>query len=101
MTLDELEKLEKVATPGTWEVRQTGDLLQIYSDYEPPEMSFCILEYTKPEDAAFIAAFRNAAPKLLAVARAARSMIEYVNPMWLETDPPMVEMRKALEALEK
>ena len=81
--LDELEKLLAEATPGPWGIREEGrgrkEVLVIvsgaYEDEEPgicgPHSSSWPLEAS---DADAIVALRNAAPTLLALARAGRRL---------------------------
>ena len=68
MTLDELEALEKAATPGphaTANERGPGDCDVVDGTGE------WLAEFERAEDAALFAAARNALPALLRVARAA------------------------------
>lgn len=83
MTLDELEALEREATPGPWETPRVEN----WRVQEKRELgskdfhSICECSGKAPysygmtsncRNAAFIAAFRNAAPALIAVVRAAK-----------------------------
>lgn len=69
MTLDDLRKLEKKATPCTWRVNRVHDLwveLQHGNGLSKTMLADCLTE----DDANLIAALRNAAPALIACAEA-------------------------------
>lgn len=84
MKLDDLEKLEREATPGPWTWNHVDQLVgpDDIRDYGlgPENHPTKIIEtdsgvYPPSEaDAALIPAMRNALPKLLAVAKAARGL---------------------------
>lgn len=95
--LDELERMEKAATPGPWYSNRT----------EPAPYEICsgnprtpdLLAAVVPEygmNADLIVAARNALPALLAVARAAQALLGQV-PSTID-DPELDEAREALEA---
>ena len=99
--LDKLEALEKVATPGPW-----GEI-----SLEVSCGSYCqggsgVLELSgypkiinaKYDDLAFIAEMRNALPKLLALARAAKTVKCYANSDCMGV---FSELENALDALEQ
>ena len=95
--LDELERLEKAATPGPWRVEKParGRLYGIGRHMAPEVTPRCI---DKGADAWLIAEARNALPALLRVARAARAL--YADWTTEAMREEAQEMRAALAALE-
>ena len=71
--IEELRRLEREATPGRWVSRKIEDAKDdwwsIDAPGDPPSLAL-----VGPEDAAFIAAARNAMPLLLEVVEAARKV---------------------------
>jgi hypothetical protein len=100
MKIDELERLERAATPGPWGVVTDGKFGKELQVQPPSGVTYiCECGWDFPDnraDAEFIAAARNALPALLRVARAAEATaqgIEEGGPLGL------IELRAALEAL--
>lgn len=91
MKLDELEQLEKAATPGPWE----------RVAYAKSDHGFVMMltggedEYEAEQNARFVAVSRSYMPKLLAVARAAKGWTGY-----LAVHDMGVDLIAALEELE-
>ena len=73
--LTDLEKLEKAATPGPWK-------MNAFPNYSRGGLTKFIVEYNTltTSDASFIAALRNAAPHLIAVAKAAAKLAGHGHP---------------------
>ena len=73
--IEELRRLEGAATPGRWVSRKIEDAKDdwwsIDAPGDPPSLAL-----VGPEDAAFIAAARNAMPLLLEVVEAAREIVD-------------------------
>ena len=71
--LDELERLDRAATPGRWEIQ--GRMFVYVASASGPKIACCGVPDSEADrhNAAFIAAARNALPALLRVARAADS----------------------------
>lgn len=85
LDLNELERLEKAATPGPWEgpwgdthtvAAFEGKLNEHSLTNDPRGDAFPVTQYTQPNDAALIAALRNALPELLRRLRAAEADAE-------------------------
>jgi len=85
LDLNELERLEKSATPGPWEgpwgdthtvAAFEGELNEHSLTNDPRGDAFPVTQYTQPNDAALIAALRNALPELLRRLRAAEADAE-------------------------
>jgi hypothetical protein len=101
--IERLKKLEAVATPGPWKcgIRKDASLWLSMGEFgitRHAQFDFAGFK----DDAEFIALSRNALPKLLAVAEAARAKhIQtrmQVNPLfWSEED---IKLHAALAALE-
>ena len=87
MTLDELAALEKAATPGPWHYlgktsgKPDGEgVLWPFVLGPGQENAICYTEgdyWTEHENCGLIAASRNMLPKLIAVARAAKTCLLY------------------------
>lgn len=77
MTIDELEKLEKAATPGPWYIpandRNTDDLIRGPNDMRIAGCC-CCGGFNYPADEQLIIAMRNSFPKFLRLARAAYNL---------------------------
>jgi len=78
LDLDALEALEKKATPGPWEgpwgdthtvAAFEGEHREDSLTDDPRGDAFPVAQETSPEDAALIAALRNAFPELIRLAR--------------------------------
>ena len=70
LDLDELERLLAEATPGPWRGEENGDGYLMHRS-RPEVVLGRIAHGNSRVDAVFVAALRNAAPHLLALARAA------------------------------
>lgn len=80
MTIDELEKLEKAATPGPW-AEEEGDVM---GPGDVNGYANWITSDAEQADAALIAAARNALPELL---RIVRHLAEAEDPVPHDTCP--------------
>lgn len=106
MTLEKLEKLEKSATPGPWHSNSYSELFTYAysSEHDPDPVVVCNVPCISGDtattagyaDMAFIAAFRNNAKALIAIARAAK---EYVKDTSMNMGCGKLE--GAVDALEK
>ena len=77
--LDELDRLEKAATPGEWDEIGDRQCVIVTSSVLPTHVAWCSSAGLDPTprdraNAAFIAAARNALPGLIAELREARRM---------------------------
>lgn len=117
MTLDRLTELEAAATEGEWFAHYSSvqSALAVQADAE--ECVVCRVPSRAGDtptvqgsiDSNFIVALRNAAPLLLAVAKAGRAVVE-TRESWLknhefdygpEIERKIDELRRALRALEQ
>lgn len=109
--LDEIERLLGEATPGDWSEggislgSTKGKTTTVYgARTEPNHQSGprIAIDLTL-EDAALIVALKNNAPKLLAIAKAAKAYAEhhkrYDDPMWTPEDGDAAESRRIHEQL--
>ena len=97
-TLDELEHLHAAATPGPWR--------QVYWDVFAEGDNPPVADFLKAKDAALAVALRNAAPALIAIARAALAEREATQLQDMDAAIPALEaaweaMRVALDAWDK
>jgi hypothetical protein len=100
VTLDELERLEKAATPGKWHQRHRRFVSLIPEGANGMGAEIAgntIANVANPDDAALIAASRNALPDLLRIARAAQAFRSSARPPHAE----QVALWDALDALNK
>ena len=93
MTLDELAALEKAATPGPWRLMPDGDG-GFFSILLGPTSTHPFGEMDVGTDANLIAASRNMLPKLIAVARAAKTCLLYNS---IDYDGGLEDALRALE----
>lgn len=92
MDLHDLEKIADETSMGAW---STG-IKSVRS------IEGYIASTVDQRTAEYIATFNPArVEKLLAVVRAAQSVIDSVNPMFCETDECLMKLREALEVLEE
>lgn len=74
--IDELERLEKLASPGPWNVLDDGAESCVYAADGSVHWGCHTPGYMELKDAALIAAARNVLPTLLTRLRAAQSLVE-------------------------
>lgn len=128
MSPDQLAELEAAATPGPWAGTTEGsydqrhaaakayDAVRARRDPDSPDIQFSDLSWVRtsgddwlnvalvgngvngPENAHFVAALRNAAPALIAVARAAQAWRD--KPYATNADPEWLAVVDALAALD-
>lgn len=86
--LDEVEHLDREATPGSWLCGELSDgTRRVYpDDMEEDEHGCfpCVCEYAKDADAALIAAYRSHAPALAAEVRRLRGLLEQHSTITIE-----------------
>ena len=97
--LEAIEKLLAEATPAAWRLSQDGNLLG------PPGVGYLVVAATRSNsseargNSAAIVSLRNAAPTLLALARAGRRLAEAVSHAWeVETMESADEATAAIAA---
>lgn len=73
MTLDEFEKLVAAATPGPWDVDYSEDAVRDQYGHLFAQLGRDEENFQHCDDAQFIAASRDMAPHLIAIARAAQN----------------------------
>jgi hypothetical protein len=99
-TLDELEKLEKAATPGPWKwsLRHESHDREAFAK-GPSHLGDHNYQKARA-DAELVAAARNALPDLLKIARAAANYARMAPPRGHVDEPArLAEMREALRAV--
>lgn len=98
--LDELERLEREATPGDWYWSKDDDYRAHYLISSPRLETVLECDHCNEPDTAdknFIVALRNAAPALIAELRAARERIaELESPS--KVDPDLLQMAMRIAA---
>lgn len=92
--LDELVRLEAAATPGPWHYHDRGGMGY---DLDEPEAGLRG-DFANETDAAFIAALRNAAPRLLSSLSAARAQTAAAE---AERDKLLVSRNEAWDKIEQ
>jgi hypothetical protein len=106
--LSDIAKLCEEATPGPW--RYLPDTEAVYASIQGPTLSdtVCSWRYDtygkEKADASFIAASRTLLPKLLAVAEAAKAVVQFTAPEWrddIDRGDADTKLAEALAALEK
>ena len=104
MKIKELKELAEAATAGPWVYEENGiSYVETFDDGYGPERNLPtrIAEYTGSNDGLFIAAANpETLLKLIAVVEAAQATIDFLNPMFVESDDVIVNMRRALKDLE-
>jgi hypothetical protein len=80
--IDRLRELDSAATPGPWRTYHDGLTLdgeerQLVSEVADDTDYGAVAKWMTPADAALIAEARNALPKLLAIAEAARMVSQW------------------------
>lgn len=95
MNLEDLKKLCQEATPGPWGLKEHG----LVSSSFPNSCgeNYQIAGDIDEQDADFIAAAREALPKLIAVAEAARVVAAGFRRFYDENEQPLVDALAALE----
>ncbi len=73
MKIERFEELEKAATPGPWHIGWIDENLN-HAEIEGPELGQQVGEIYPRVDQSFICNFRNVAPHLIAVAKAAKEI---------------------------
>jgi len=101
ITLDELDRLEKAATPGPWVhfdgAPEHGNAY--VSGPEPDNWTAAECFGSDPDaDAALIAAARNALPGLLAIAQAAQKLLAVCPPWSPEAFTKLHDLYDAMRA---
>ena len=100
MTIDDLERLEKAATPGPWEGKNfrvfNREMCSIVAWNGSNKQS---RTQQAEDDIAIIAALRNAAPALLRVARAAAEYRRVERDLWHGT-AGQLNAKNAADALD-
>lgn len=98
--LDELEQLEKAATPGPWKGCPSPNAADTFSSVRPMRdgreleeiaNTYGSTNFEERSNAFFIAAARNALPSLIAELRAARHVVNAARPLvkaWRNFEDP-------------
>lgn len=105
--IDELEKLDREATPGPWEVDKSWSTTAIsFAGWS--KLGYMGFNVADEADAELIAKTRNALPKLVAVVRASEELACCREPIMRENWTPQncgscseCQLMKALAALEE
>ena len=80
MKLEEIKALCNAATPGPWFVERGGELRDRHGSLVMADMAPEAGIFNNEADAAFIAAMRSLAPKMLAVCEAAKEAQGFFEP---------------------
>ena len=102
MLIDELEKLCNEATPGRWVLNDCDDECIMQADKGVPITKDYLPEYWKKEDADFVIAARTYMPKLIAIAKAAITVLKISDEDQFGSIGyhPAMDLRKALADLQ-
>lgn len=102
MNLEDLENMEKAATPGPWAAETDDGIATVWYSEINSGVSVCD---PNSQDARFIAAFRNAMPHLIAMAKAAERVLHRMAPIEKTaigeaTTDNLLDLKQAFAALE-
>lgn len=100
MTLDELQKLCDELTPGPWEPVATQYCEEPYGIHATMTFVIPCSPSINASDHEHVAAMRDVFPKLIAVARAAKTFVYYYQAGCVSYDCETKPLEDALAALE-
>ena len=107
MKIEELREIAKARTPGTWERPEYGDgPLSVWCEGSNiadthQKRDFSMGSTSCDANTTAIVVMANHIDALLNVAEAGRAVTEYLNPMFVESDEVIINLREALKKLEE
>ena len=100
MKIEELRKIAKARTTGRWCYSTCYGVAFIETPDRKTGIAYAV-DYLSPNNADAIIEMSNHIDALLDIAEAGRAVTEYLNPMFVESDELIVNLREALKKLEE